>query len=165
MKVSLIPLPLAIYQLCQSMPGTAQGQAGTRQGQTGTNRDIPFLSLLVPTCPCLSLLVPACPCLSLYVPVCPCLSMVVPVCLYICYNFMPTPADEYNSLHQYEHSYVDFPLKGTIPMQANLVFNFFTFHLASSIPLSFNPNSSTLVINITKGSTWFLSIFFFIFII
>ena len=109
----------AIYQLCQSMPGTAQlqgrdkqarqEQAETRQGQAGTNRDIPFLSLLVPACPCLSMLVPACPCQSLSVPVCPFLSLYVPVCLYICYIFMSSTADECNSLHQYEHSYIDFP--------------------------------------------------------
>ena len=60
--------------------GTKQGQTGTWQGQIGTNRDIPFLSLLVPTCPCLSLSVHACPCLSLSVPVCPCLSLSFPVC-------------------------------------------------------------------------------------
>ena len=77
-----------IYQLCQSMPGTRQGQAGTRQGQTGprqretgrnkTNQDSPFiscLSLCVCACPCLSLSVPAFPYLSLYVPVCPCMSL------------------------------------------------------------------------------------------
>ena len=65
---------------CQGQPRDKQGQAGTRQGQAGSNRDIPFLSLLVPMCSCLSLLVPACPCLSLSVPVCPCLSLSVPVC-------------------------------------------------------------------------------------
>ena len=53
-----------------------------------------------------------------------------------------------------------FLAKATVPMVANLVFNFFfTFHLDSSITLSFNPNSSILGINITKGSTWFLSCF------
>ena len=69
---------LAIYQLCQSMPGTGQRQAGTsrdkhgqgrdkqgqgrdKQGQTGTKRVSSFLSLLVP----LSLSVPVFPCLSL----------------------------------------------------------------------------------------------------
>ena len=67
----------------QGQPRDKQGQAGTRQGQTGTSGDIPFLSLLVPTCPCLSLSVHACPCLSLPVPVGPCLSLYVPVCLYI----------------------------------------------------------------------------------
>ena len=95
-----------------------QGQGRDKQGQAGTSRDIPFLSLLVPTClclslsvhacPCLSLSVPVCPCLSLSVPFCPCLSLSVPVCLYICYTIMSTPADEYNSLHQYEQSYIDF---------------------------------------------------------
>ena len=106
---------------CKGHRRDKQGQAGTRQGQTGTNRDkpgqtgtfpfCPCLSLLVPTCPCLSLSVHACPCLSLSVPVCPCLSLSVPVCLYICYTFMSTPADEYNSLHQYDLSYIDFPCK------------------------------------------------------
>ena len=45
----------AIYQLCQSMPGTGQGQtgtsrdkAGTRQGKTGTNRDQQRQSLFCP---------------------------------------------------------------------------------------------------------------------
>ena len=54
-----------------------------------------------------------------------------------------------------------FLAKATVPMHANLVFNFFfTCHLTSSITLSFNPNSSILVINMTKGSTWFLEDFF-----
>ena len=160
----------AIYQLCQLMPGTWQGQAGTSRDKagtsrdkTGTNRDIPFPSLFVPACPYLSLSVRACPCLSLSVPVCPCLSLSVPVCLYIWYTLMSTPADEYNSLHQqYEHSYIDFHWKihCSNAMHANHVFNFIlTFHLVSSITLSFNPNSYILVMNITKGSTWFLSIF------
>ena len=54
-----------------------QGQGSDKQGKAGTSRDIPFLSLLVPTCLCLSMLVPACPCLSLSVPGCPCLSLYV----------------------------------------------------------------------------------------
>ena len=104
----------AIYHLGQSMPGTAQGKAGIgrdkhgkgrenrdKQGQAVTSKDIRFLSLLVPVCPCLTLLVLVCPCLSLS----------VPVCLYICYTFMSTPVNEYNSLHRYEHSYIDFPCK------------------------------------------------------
>ena len=54
-----------------------------------------------------------------------------------------------------------FLAKGTVPMHENLVFNFFfTFHLASSITLSFNPNSSIIVIDIIEGYTWFLIIFF-----
>ena len=90
------PIP-AIYQLCQSMPGTAQGQAGTsrdkvgtsrdmagtnrdKQGQTGTFPFCPCLSLSVPVGPCLSLLVLVCSCLSLSVPVCPCLALSVLVC-------------------------------------------------------------------------------------
>ena len=86
-----------------------QGHGKDKQGQAGMNRDIHFLSLLVPVCPCQSMLVPAWLCLSLSVPVCPCPSLSVPVCLYICYTFMSTTADEYNSLHQNEHSYIDFP--------------------------------------------------------
>ena len=95
---------LAIYELCQSIPGTGQGQLGTsrdkqeqgrdnqehgreKKGQAGTNRDSfffppagPCLSLLGPASPCLSLTVPVGPCLSLFVPVCPCPSMSVPAC-------------------------------------------------------------------------------------
>ena len=86
---------LAIYQLCQSMPGTAQGQAGKKQGQTGTRqgqgRDKEGQTGTVPLCPYMSLS--------------------VPLCLYICCTFMSTHVDEFNSLHQYEHSYIDFPCK------------------------------------------------------
>ena len=123
--------------------GTAQGQAGTsgdkvrtRHGQTGTNRDIP--------------------CLSLYVPVCPCLSLSVHVCLYICYSFMFTPTYKYNiSMNKVTLTFFS---KATVPIHGKLVLTFFfTFHLASSITLSFNPNSYILVINIANGSTWFLS--------
>ena len=74
---------LAIFQFCQSMPGTAQGQSREKQGQAGTKWTFlfhPCLSLLVSTCPCLSLSVHACPCLSLPVPVCPCLPLPVPAC-------------------------------------------------------------------------------------
>ena len=121
----------AIYQLCQSMPGTAQGQvgtkqgqSGTRQGQTGTSEDKQghsLFSLLVPTCPCLfpsihacpclSLSVPVFPCLSLFFPVCPCPSLSVPFCFYICYAFKSTPAYEYYSCRQYEYTYIDFHCK------------------------------------------------------
>ena len=118
------PKSLAIYQLCRSMPGTGQGQAGTSRDKQGQSRDIPFLSLLVPTCPCLSLTVNACPCLSLSVPVCPCLSLSVSVCLFICYTFMSTPADEYKSLHQYDLSYIDFPCKSHCSNAGKPCFNF-----------------------------------------
>ena len=65
---------------------------------------------------------------------------------------MSTPADEYNSLYQYDLVTLTFLAKATVQMHANHVFNFFfTFHLACSITLSFNPNSSILVINIKKG--------------
>ena len=81
-----------------------QGQGRDKQGQAGTNREIPFLSLLVPTCSYLSLSVHTCPCLSLSVPVCPCLSLSMPVCPSMslhCYTFISTPVDDYNSLRQY----------------------------------------------------------------
>ena len=98
----------------QGQAGTKKRQAGTRQGQTGTSRDIPCLSLLVPTCPCLSLSLHAIPCLSLSVPVCSCLTLSarsLHVCLYICNTSMSTPGDGYNFLHRYEHSFIDFPWK------------------------------------------------------
>ena len=75
-------------------PGTSrdkQGQAGTSRDKAGTNRDIPFLSLLVPVRPWLSILVPACPCLSLSVPSCPCLSLSVPVCLCLSFSVPVCP--------------------------------------------------------------------------
>ena len=142
-------------------PRDKQGQARTMQGQTGTSRDIPYLSLLVPTCPFLSMLVPACPCLSLYVPVCPCLSLSVLVCPCMSLHWL---YHHVYPLHQYEHSYIDFPCQSHCSNVCKpCFFNFFfiTFHQASSITLSFNPNSSILVINITKGSTWFLSSFWY----
>ena len=152
---------LAIYQLCQSMPGTWQGHAGTSKDQQGPGRDkqgqgrdkqgqplsVPAwrcLSLAVPACPCLSLSVPAClsmsvranPCLSMSVPVCPCLSLCalvcpclypsVPVCLYIGYTSISPPADDYHSLHRFEHSSIAFACKSTVPMHANIMFNFFS---------------------------------------
>ena len=145
------------------MPGTAQGQAGTsrdKQGQAGTSRDkqgqtgtFPF----VRACPFLSLSVHACPCLSLYVPVCPCLSLYVsifaiPSCLPLQVNIKVFISMNIVTL--------TFLAKGTVPMHANLVFNFFfTFHLASLITLSLNPNFGPKP-NITEGSTVFL---FFIF--
>ena len=141
------------------MPGTTQGQAGTKQGQV---RDKQGHSLSVPscpTCPCLSLSVQGFPCLS--VPVYPCLSLSVPVCLYMCSAFIYTAADEYKSLHWYKHTYIDFPCKSHW-VTINLVYNsLFTFHLVSSITLSFNTNSFILKINISKGFNWFLSRFDF----
>ena len=111
---------MAIYQLCQLMPGTGQkqagtsrdkagtrrGQSGTMQGQTGTNRDSPFLSLLVPVCPSLSMSVPVCPCLSFSVPICPRRSLSVPVCIYICYTSNYFPSDGNDGLYHYEQSYI-----------------------------------------------------------
>ena len=69
---------------------TSRDNAGTnrkKQGQPGTNRDVPFLSLMVPTCPCLSclsMLFPACPCPSLSV----ILSLSVPVGLCMSLHFL-----------------------------------------------------------------------------
>ena len=58
----ICPLP-AIYHLCQSMPGTFQGQAGTSLDKAGTNRDKKETNrdkhaqpVAVPACPCLSCL-------------------------------------------------------------------------------------------------------------
>ena len=68
---------LDIYQLCQSMPGTTQGQAGTSRDKAGTIRDKQGHSLSVPACPYVSLSVHSCPCLSMYVPVCLCLTLYV----------------------------------------------------------------------------------------
>ena len=92
-----------------SMPVNARDSPGTSRDKAGTSRDKQGHSLYVPAYPYLYLSVHVCLCLNLSVPVCPCLSLSVPVCLYICYTFMSTPADEYNSLHQYEHSYIDIP--------------------------------------------------------
>ena len=150
----------AIYQLCQSMSGTAQGQAGTSrdtQGQTRTSRDkawtsrdkqghslsvpaCPYLSLSVPACSCLSLSDPVCPCLSLSVLVSPCLSLYVsnfdiPSCLPLQMNINVFISMNIVTLTVFE--------KATVSMHAHLVYNFlFTSHLASSITLSFNSNSS-----------------------
>ena len=141
------------------MPGTAQGQAGTSRDKAGTVRDKQGHSFSVPACPCLSLSYHACPCLSLSVPVCLCLSLSVPICLYICHTFMSTSEDEYNSLHQNEYSYIDFPCYSHCTMHANLVLNFFfPFHLASSITLSFHLRRSSLLINTWSFSSFFQSI-------
>ena len=52
-----------------------------------------------------------------------------------------------------------FLAKATVPMHANLVLKFFfTFHLAFSITLSFNPNSSILVINLKNKKVGFFSV-------
>ena len=140
-----------MYQLWK---GASRDRAVTnrdKQGQSLSAPACPYLSLLVrvrlcrslyvpviSACPCLSLSVLVSPCLFLSLPVCSCLSLLVPVCLYICYTCIPPPADEYHSLHQYEQA--------TVPKHANLIFNslfFFTFDLAFSRTLSFNPKSST----------------------
>ena len=143
---------LAIYQLCQSMPrtgqgeaGTKQGQAGTRQGQTGASRDkagtnrgkqgqslsvpaCPYLSLSVPVCPCLSLLVLVCPCISLSALVCPCLSLyistfAIPACLPLQMNI--------TVFINMNIGLLTFLARATVPMHANLVFNLFFFFYSS----------------------------------
>ena len=148
------------------MLGTTQGQrrdsAGTRQGQTVTNRDKQGHSLSIPACPCLSLSVPVCPWFSLLVLFCPCLSLSVPVfpCMSLHLLYLHVYPLQMNitifiSMNIFTLTFLS---KTTVPMLAHLVFNFFyTFNLACSITISFNPNSSILVINITKGFTWFLS--------
>ena len=143
-----------------------QGQSRDKQGQTGTNRDIPFLFLLVTTCPCLSLSVPVrlwlsllvlvCPCLSLSVFVGPCLSLCVLVCsclfLYVSTFAISSCLPLQMNITVFIGMNIvklTFLAKATIPMHANLVFTFFfIFHLASLINHSFNPNSSILLINI-----------------
>ena len=138
-----------------SAAGTSRDKAGTRQWQTVTNRDKHGQTRKFPFCSCLSLSVPVCPCMSLIVLVCPTLSLyvstfVIPSCLPMQMNITVFISINIVTL--------TFIAKATAPMHAKLVFNFFfTFHLASSTPLSFNQNSSILVINITKGFTWFLS--------
>ena len=118
--------------------------------------------MVVPACPCLSLYVHVRHCLSLSVPVCPCLSLYVstfaiPSCLPLQMNITVFITMNINTLTILS--------KGTVPTPANFVFNFFcTFHLVSSITLSFNPNSYILVINITGGFIWFLSSFFLFFL-
>ena len=128
--------------------GTAQGQAGTSRDKQGQSRDKAWTNRDKQGH------------LSLYVPVCPCVSLSVHVCLYICSSFMFTPAYKYNiSMNIVTLTFFS---KATVPIHAKLVLTFFfTFHLASSINLSFNPNSYSLVINIANGSTWFLSNLFF----
>ena len=120
-----------------------QGQSGTRQGQTGKNRDKLGQPLSVPACPCLSLPVLACPCLSLSVPVCPCLSLSVhvypclslsfPVCpclsLYVSRFAIPaflplqTIITVFISMNMVTLTWL---AKATVPMHANLLFNFFS---------------------------------------
>ena len=120
-----------IYQLCQSMPGTGQGQSGTSsnkqgqsrdkqgQGQTGKFSFCLFLSLFVPACLCLSLLVPVCPCLSMLVHASPCLSLSVPVCLYILYTCLPLQMNitVFISMNIVT---LTFLAKATVPMHAQL---------------------------------------------
>ena len=133
-----------------------QGQGRDKQGQTGPNRDSPLLSVLVGACPCLSLFVLVCPCLSLSVPVSPCLSLSLPLCLYICYTCISCPADDFHSHHQCEYSNSDFAFKSHCSNASSFLSSsvFFNLDLSSSVNLSFNPNSSILVIYFTKGSTF-----------
>ena len=125
---------------CQGQPRDKQGQSRDKHGQ---GREKQGHSLFVPACPCLSLSDHACPFLSLYVHFCPCLSLSVHVCLYICNTFMSTLQMNITVFISKIIVTLTFLAKATVPMRANLVFNFFfTFHLASSITLSFNPNGS-----------------------
>ena len=103
---------------CQGQGRDKQGQgrdrAWTKRGQARTHRDKKGQTgqpISVPACSCLSLSVPVCPCLSLSVLVCPCFSLSVPICLNICYSCISPPADDYHSLHWYEHSNIDFGCK------------------------------------------------------
>ena len=144
-----------------------QGQAGKSRDKAGTNRDKQGKTRTFPFCPCLSLLVPVCPYLSLLVLVCLCMSLSALVCpclsLYVSTFAIPLSLPlqmNITVLISMNIVTLTFLAKGTVPMHENFIFNFFfTFHLASSITLSFNPNSSILVINITEGSTAFHSIF------
>ena len=135
-------------QRSRDKQGQSRDKAVTNSDKQGQTRKFPFcscLSLSVPVCPCMYLIVLVCPCLSLYVS-----TFVIPSCLPMQMNITVFISINIVTL--------TFIAKATAPMHAKLVFNFlFTFHLASSTPLSFNQNSSILVINITKGFTWFLS--------
>ena len=158
------------------MSVNAKATAGTSRDKTGTNRDrqgqaetfsvCSCLSLLVPVCPCLSMLVPAYPCLSPSVPVDPCPSLSVPFCpclsLYVSSFASCLPLQMNITIFISMNTVtLTFLAKATVLVNANLVFNFFfNIYFASSKTLLFNPNSSILVINITKGSTWFLLNFF-----
>ena len=123
----------AIYQLCQSMPGTAQGQVGTkhgqlgtRQGQTGINRDKHGHSLFVPACPYLSLSLPVYSCLSLLVLVCPCFSLSVPVrsclSLFVSTFAMPSSLPLHMTITVIGMNILTltFFAKATVPMHTNL---------------------------------------------
>ena len=146
---------------CQGQHRDKQAQAGTKQGQTGTSRDKQGHSLSVPACPCLSQSVHAFPCLSLCVSVCLCLSLSILVCpclsLYVSTFAKPLCLPLQMNITVFISMNIvtlTFLAKATVLIHANLVFNFFfTFHLASSITLLFNPNSSIPVKNISKGST------------
>ena len=143
-------------------PGTSRdkrGQGRDKQGHSLSEPACPYLSLSVHAFPCVSLSVHVCPYLSLSVLVCPCLSLYVSlfaICSCLPLQMIITVFISMTIVT------LTFLTTGTVPMHANLVFNFFfTVHLASSITLSFNSNSSILVINITESSTWFLSSFYF----
>ena len=135
--------------------GTSRDKAETnrdKQGQAGNIPFCPCISLLVPAYPCLSLLFPVSPCLFLSipvcssppmsVPVCPCLFLPVLVssCLSLCVlvclclslyvsafarpAFLPS-ADEYHSLPQYGHSYIDLLCKSHCSNACTSYLNFF----------------------------------------
>ena len=138
---------------------TNYASPGTAQGQTGTNRDKQGHSLSVPAWPYLSLSVNGCPCLSLTVPVSPCMSLSLLVCpglsLYVSIFAIPSCLPLHMNITAFisrNIATLTFLAKATVSMHTNLVFNFFlTFHLASSITLSFYPNSYILVIIYHRG--------------
>ena len=130
----------AIYQLCQSMPGTGQGQAGTSRDKAGTDRDTAGTNRdkqghpgTAPFCPCLSLFVPVCPCLFLFVLVWACLSLSVFVCpclfLYVSTFAIPAflPLEMISTVFS-SMNIVTLTLlaKATVLMHAFLTINFFS---------------------------------------
>ena len=134
-----------------------------KQGQAGTAPFCHCLSLSDPACPYLSLFVPACPCLSMLVPICPCLSLYV--CTFVATFALPKHfplqmiITVFISMNKVTLTLLE---KATVPMHVNLVFNFFSLFYFWSCFLDnpcIHPNSSIVVIDFTKGSTWFLSNF------
>ena len=104
---------------------TRPGQTVTRQGQTGksrTYRDSPFMSLLVPVCPCRYPSVLSCPCLSLSVPVFPCPFLYVSTFAIPEFLLLETTSPVFISSNIVTLTLLE---KATVPMHANLMFNFF----------------------------------------
>ena len=153
------------------MPGTSRDKQGQWRDNQGQGRDKQRKAGAFTLCPCLFLLVPVCLCLSMPVPVCPCLFLSVPVwpclpCLYLyvsTFDIPPCLPLEMNITFFISMSTVSltFFAKATVPMdEANLFLtSSLIFYVAFSITLSFNTNSSILVIKITK--VYFKLFFFF----